>query len=304
MANDFSPFLPTLIASEAIGLLKNRSGFLGRVRVETTQEAELKGGNAVVITKDAASFTPTAVSYASAAAAQDITIPSVTLSFANHKEVKISANELESRSAQGNLTRIVQQTIPGIMNGLISEIDTTLGALYTSAADNVGISGAPVTDVLVREAAGKLADAKVDLSDPGCCHLVVSASSYFNDLLNEDRYVLANQSGQTNALRGGNIPSVYNIGVDYTHNLTSSSGTHGLMWHRDAITIGFIEFERANKYSTNAPVDEEILTDPETGISLRVQKYYDASLRTWFYQIDVKWGVIVTDANRMVDVIH
>jgi len=303
MSNTLTPMIPTLIATEAIELLTSRSGFLGRVRVETTQQAELKGGDTVVIQKQVGSFTPTNVSYASAASAQGITVPSVNLTFANHKEVKISANELESRIAQGNLTRILDLTVPGMIDGLVTLVDASLGALYTSATNNIGTAGAPITDDLVREGVSLLADEKVPLDVPGAVNLVVSPQGYFRDLMAIDRYVLANQSGNTEAMRGGKIPSQYNIGVDYTHNYTDATGKHGLLWHRDAMTIGFIEFEAANKYG-GAAVEEAIVTDPATGLSLRVQKYYDATLRTWFYQMDVKWGVAVTDADRMVDVIH
>lgn len=300
MPNDFTPYLPTLIAREAIALLKNRSGFLGRVRVETRQESSLEGLNSVVIPKDAASFTPTNVSYSSAASAQAITIPSATLAFSYHQEIKISANELESRTAQGGLTRILERTVPGMVNGLISAVDASLGALYTSATSQVGAAGAPVTDATVREACTALMDYKVPMNVPGHCNLILSPRGYMTDLMAEDRYVLANQSGTDQALRGGTIPSVYNIGVDYTHNYTSASGYHGMLFAQDAMTIGFVQFDPAN----NGQVIEEILTDPETGITLRVQKYYDPSLRTAFYQVDVKWGVAVTDANRMVDVLH
>jgi len=208
--------------------------------------------------------------------------------------------------AQGNFRRILELVNDGIVDGLVSTIDSSISALYTSATNTaVGTPGVAITDSTLRSAAATLANQNVNILN-GNAHLVVTPGDYYNGILGVDRYVTALNIGGTEAIRGGKIPSLFNINVDYSQNVavTSSSPAtnHNLMFEKYAFVVGFVEFEKAQTYSANAPVDEAILTDPESGVSLRVQKYYDASVRTWYYQVDVKWGVAVLDSSRFVEV--
>lgn len=306
MANTLTSLLPTLIAERSIEFLRSRSGFLGRIYTETTQENILRGGSSVIIPKPSAAFTPTNVSYSSAATPQDITINSTTLNFSYHKEIKVAANQLESRISQGNFRRILELTMDGMLEGLVTTIDQSVAALYSSATITpVGTPGAALTDVALRSAAASLANHNVNIQG-GNTYLVVTPSDYYNGILGVDRYVTALNVGGTEAIRGGRIPSLFNINVDYSPNVAVTSASpatnHNMMFEKYAFVIGFVEFEPASTYGPNTNVTEEIMTDPATGISLRVQKYFDPSVRTWYYQMDVKWGVAVLDANRFIEV--
>jgi hypothetical protein len=307
MANTITPLIPTLIADEAIAFLRTRSAFLSRIRVENRQEQQVReGGNTVTIPKPTTAYTPTTVSYTSAANPQAIVIPSVPLTFGNHKEVKFGVNELESRTARGNYDRILELAFPGALEGLANAVDQSVAQLYSSVATTpVGTAGVALTDAVLRSAAATLAGNNVDVQSGGVT-LVTTPGVYYNQLLGNAGYVQAYQIGGSEAIRGGKIPSLYGINVDYSPNIvttaTSPVTIENMMFARDAFVIGFVEFEPATNFSQNAPVDEAIVTDPVSGITIRVQKYYDASLRTGYYQMDVKWGTAVLDENRAIPV--
>jgi hypothetical protein len=304
MSNTLTALLPTLIAEKSLAYLRTKSGFLGRTYVETTQESILRGGSSVVIPKPAALFTPTDVSYASAATPQNIVIPSVTLNFTNHKEVKVAANELESRISQGNFSRILDLTIPGMLDGLVSTVDTTIAQLYSSVGTTpVGTAGTSLTDTTLREGVATLAANNVNVQQSEV-YLITTPGVYYNQLMSQTNYVQTYAIGTDQTVRGGKIPTLYGVNVDYSPNIvttaTSPVTIENMMFERNAFVVGFVQFEPATANAMSAPVDEAIVTDPETGISLRVQKYYDASVRTWYYQIDIKWGAAVLDENRAV----
>jgi hypothetical protein len=74
------------------------------------------------------------------------------------------------------------------------------------------------------------------------------------------------------------------------------------MFERDGFVICFKKFESANTYG-EPNVQEDIVTDPVTGITMRAQKFYDADLRTWVYALDVCYGIGILDADRIVEVL-
>lgn len=306
MANTLTPLIPTLIAGRITEGLRYRSAMLGRIHTETIQENRLQGGDTITIPKPVGVFTPTNVGYGSAAAAQDVTIPSVSLTFGYHKEIKIKANELESRITQGNYRRILEEVTESAIEGLARSVDNSLASLYASAANSVGTGGSALTDAAIRSGIATLSDYAPIGSNTT---LVVDNGTYFNTLLGIDRYVEAYKAGDNGAtLRGGRLPRLYDIAVDWSQNIVSTevssvTSQHGMLFDRYAAVIGFMEFNPASEFSSNAAVEEAIVTDPNTGLSMRVQKYYDAALRTGYYQIDVKWGVAVYDANRIVHVL-
>jgi hypothetical protein len=303
MSNSFTGLITTLIANDTIEFLRSKSATLGRIHVENRQEMNvLEGGNTVNIPKPVSKFTPTAVSYASAAVAQSITVPYVALTFGNHYEVKVQANMLESRQSAGNFARIIQLTVPGMLEGLVSQIDQSVTALYSSLTTTpVGTPGVALTDATFRSAIATLSANNV-YPEMGDVHFCVNPSVYWNQLVGLSQYQPAYAVGDASTIREGNLKTLYDCNVSYSPNIvtTASSPTtiENLLFHRDAFVIGFVEFEPVNKYADKAQVEESIVTDPISGVSLRVMRYLDPDLKTWIYNIDVKWGVAVLDGAR------
>lgn len=303
MANTFTGLITTLIANDTIEFLRSKSATLGRIHVENRQEMNvLEGGNTINIPKPAAKFTPTPVSYSSAATAQNINIPYIPLTFGNHYEVKVQANMLESRQSAGNFARIIQLTVPGMLEGLVSTIDQSVTSLYSSLTTTpVGTAGAAFTDATFRSAMSTLTGNNV-YPEMGDVHLVVNPATYWNGLVGLSQYQPAYAVGDASTIREGNLKTLYDVNVSYSPNIVTTASSpvtiNNLLFHRDAFVIGFVEFEPVNKYADKAQVEESIVTDPISGVSLRVMRYLDPDLKTWIYNIDVKWGVAVLAGER------
>lgn len=302
MANSLSGGITTLIANDTIEYLRTRSACLGRIHVENRQEANVaEGGNTVNILKPAAAFTPTAVSYSADPTPQDITIPSVALTFGNHFEQNVSVNMLESRQFAGNFARILTLIQPGMLEGLVTKIDKSVTALYSGLTNTaVGTAGSnTITDADFRSALGTLAGVNV-APEFGDVHFVMNHTTYWATVGNS-QYQPAYAVGTDRVISTGNLKTLYDVNVGYSPNIvttaTSPVTTENMVFHKDAFVIGFVEFEPASKYGAQV-VEEAIVTDPMSGVSLRVMKYYSAGKKTWFYNIDVKWGVSVLDGTR------
>ncbi len=262
----------------------------------------LEGGNTVNIPKPATKFTPTAVSYTTAAAAQAISIPYVALTFNNHYEVKVAANMLESRQSAGNFARIIQLTVPGMLEGLVSQIDQSVTSLYSSLTTSpVGTPGVAITDATFRGGIASLAANNV-YPEMGDVHFVTTPGVYWNQLVGLTQYQPAYAVGDASTIRQGNLKTLYDINVSYSPNVVTTSTSpvtiNNMLFHKDAFVIGFVEFEPVNKYADKAQIEESIVTDPISGVSLRVMRYMDPDLKTWIYNIDVKWGVAVLAGER------
>jgi len=304
MANQYSQLIPGLLSGFSLEYLRKKVAILGRTYVETTQQNIAQGGNSVRITKPASIMTPTNVSYTTPAVPQDVNInDGVTLDFTNHKEIVITANEAESRYTQGNFDRWLQMVYSAMLDGIVTSIDQSLLSLSSLVTQSVGSAASPVplSDDLFRDAITMLTNNGLQV-DPSRTTFVTNPKGYYKDLLDEQKYVNAMNVGSTDAITRGKMPNLYNVAIDYSQHITSSGDplvTKNVLFDRFAFVIGFLEFERADAHG-GAAVEEEIVTDPETGVSLRVQKYYKTDIRSWVYSLDVKWGVKELDLSRAV----
>lgn len=311
MAQDLTSRIPELIQVGMVPYLATRPALLGKVKTFKVPEARLAGGKTIKVHKKADIFTPTNVDHSTdnyPTNRQEIATGSVDLTMNVHKETIISIDELEDIYSQGGKEAILEDTIPGVVNGLIREFDKALTALYSSFSLTAGAYNAAITDANLRIAMEKLANAGVDMDTPGSVHFITSSKGYFIDLLGIDRYVTPLNVGTVqnpSAIISGFIPTLFNTTVGWSHHIqkTTVSGNtvaHSLLFEKNAFGIGFTEFAPAN-----APnVKETIITDPKTRVSIRQQVYYDPKQRRWVAQWDVMGGVCVIDANRFVRYQH
>src|SRR6185295_6722869 len=138
MANTLTSLLPTIIAEGAVQYLAKRNSLLNRIFTVGLPQTRLGGGNAVVIQKPATIFTPTDVDYTQSVTPQNISLPSVTVTIDQHKEVKVSVNDLEDVISKGGMPLILSQTVPAIVDGLLSQADAKVAALYSSFTQTTG----------------------------------------------------------------------------------------------------------------------------------------------------------------------
>ena len=266
-----------------------------------------QGGYTVNIPVPMAEMDPVAYTYPTTPSytdIQNIVIPTVPLTFNNQWRTRIKANQLESRIAAGNLTNILELAKPGVMEGMVRQIDKSLIALYTGFSNTpVGTPGVAISDPTIRSGIATLSAQMVDPT-AGDVHLIFGDQVYWNQLSGLTAYQAAYAVGDNKLIREGDVGNLYGLRVNFSQNIvqtaTSPVTTNNLMFQQDAFVIGFLEFEPAKKYSESAPVDEYIYVDPQTGVAVRAQMSYSVELQSWIYSVDVCYGVAVYMAARGV----
>jgi hypothetical protein len=308
--NDFAVLLPLLIADEASRYLDRKPGFVGKVLVETGKISQMvEGGNAVVIPTPPTVIAPNnrTIGTDDVGDVEDLVLGSVTLNLDTHKSTRINFSQLESRIAQGNAERFVKMAIKPILDGIIRAIDTAIAAQYVNATYQVGTYNGAVTDIVLRAGLRQLAAGDCPMDD-GLLHLATTAKGYFGDLLGVDRYVTPLNIGEgLDVIQRGKIPTLFNVQVDFSNNVPTSTisgqvSGHSLLFHRDAIVMAFMEFEPASKYG-EANV-EEMFIEHESGVRIRVSKWYEPGPGVWYMRFEVKYGIKTLNGGLMCEVLH
>lgn len=316
MANDFLDILtPTIIGEWSLQYLRTRSAMLGRVYVETYMQENIEGGgDQIIIPKpDGAPAAPVAVTPGATnafASLTNLTVDGITLNFPNHYGHKVSANQLESRIAKGNFDLVMKMNWGRLLDGIAIKVDKTVTGLYSGLSRSIGTGGSALTDVTVRGGIEGLTDTNV-LINPLDVTLITTNHGYWSELMGIDRYTLALQRGDPDALIKGELNNLYGVHFDFSPNIIKTAAgspsvttAHNLIFDKLAFMLGFYKFEPIMKYAPAgiAGVEESYVTDSVTGLTLRVLKYFDTNSLTWFWSIDVKWGAVVYDDSRAIEI--
>jgi hypothetical protein len=309
--NSISGLILTLLATETAEYLHARSAILSRCRVETRQERDVaQGGNTInipapMLEMDPVPFTYPTLPYTNTYSdIQSINIPTIALTFNNHPRTRVMVNQLESRVAAGNFDTILSLAKPGILEGMVRNIDKSLIALYTGLSNTpVGTAGVALTNTTILNGIASLSANMVDPTN-GDVHFITGDQVYWNQLPNISQFLPAYAVGDNRFIREGDVGQIYGLRMNYSQNITVTASspvvTNNLMFQKDAFVIGFLNFEPAKKYAPSAAIDEQIYVDPNTGVAVRAQMYYDNTLQSTIYSVDCCFGVAVYMANRGV----
>lgn len=133
------------------------------------------------------------------------------------------------------------------MHAIAEEIENDVIGLYAGLSNSVGSAEGNLTDAVVRETRKTLRENKAPMSQP-FFFLIGTEGEY--DALGIDRFVLANESGKTDALENARLGTKYGFEF-YTSNLMpaitgSPSGEHCIAFQRDAFGIAFVDMATAD----------------------------------------------------------
>jgi hypothetical protein len=300
--------IPSVIAAGTVDYLASKKSLIKNVYTEAIPQARLAGGSTISVVKPASIFTPTDVNYSASASAQAITLPATTVNITTHKETKIALTDLELVQNRGGMDLILSETVPAIVDGLLKKVEGDIGALYGSAGTTIGTYNGAIDDATLRSGVTTLQNANVDLQMQNVA-FITTPKGYSTDLMGIDRYVTVLNTDTKGTVSGGVLPRLYNIKADISNSITtgtisSTAVAYSLLFEKYGFCAGFQKFDPVATQGQNAPVEEYIVTDPGSGITIRFQKYFDPTLRTWFLQADIRYGVAVLDANRIVAYLH
>jgi len=168
--------------------------------------------------------------------------------------------------------------------------DTHMTMAANMAADEAGVafsvsrevtfaSNASFDDTVIRKARKVLVDAKVAESG----RVLLCNTDDYDDLLGDTKYTAAD-SMNMGMLVNGALGRIRGFSVFESNNFDKS---HSVAFTPAALGIAFRPFKPVN----DGGVVSKIITDPVTGIPLRVMMSYDAANRGYRISLDILYGV-------------
>lgn len=273
-------WVPTIWAQEILQHL--RSNITITPRVNRNYDTEVANyGDTVNIPK------PIALT------AQDAPVTTTTTNVAADS-VSVTLNKFKTVEAQvGDV--FLAQSRPNVMAditraagiALAEAIENDLLGLYASATATVGTAGTDVTAAILRAARKALVDNKVPRLEPK--YVILSTKDY-DSILSDTNITNALNYGGAEAIRRGEVPTVYGLQLLESQLVPVVAGTpnttYNLAFARD--------FAVLVTRPLPAPMDgtpSAVVRDTDTGVSFRMVLKYDNQAKAHKISVDVLYGV-------------
>jgi hypothetical protein len=183
---------------------------------------------------------------------------------------------------------------------LAEKIENSLASLYESVGDTVSAGASLGLDDIQA-----LRKKHVDLNIPRLApkYLYVGTEGY-SDLLGLTTFEDASQFGSRSALIEGKIPMLYGYGIFESQNVISSGSPatyHCLGYTEEAMALVMRPLPNPG---TGLGVTSTVVTDPESGVGMRVSYSWDKDHLGIQTTLDVLFGVGTLRDDFLIDVQH
>ncbi|HPW95900.1 MAG TPA: P22 phage major capsid protein family protein [Paludibacteraceae bacterium] len=207
---------PTVIANEALAILRNQTVFADLVHTDYSSEFT-KVGDTITVRTPA---TLTAADFTGSASSQTLTEGSVTVKLDKFKDVSV---DITSKESSLSLRDFSKQVIEPAMVALAQAVDVDIANHIFGAAGNaVAIASAtPTTLADIANAAKALDIAKAPIPDR---HLVLSPTHKYRYALTTNLSAV-NYAGSNETLRDALLGKVYTLNTYMDQNVPASTAT-------------------------------------------------------------------------------
>jgi len=293
---DVTYWTPTVIAQEAINYLKEYAVMPALVSKDIGSEFS-KYGATLQIPK----YGDLEVQDKDAATDFAVTRPSedkVDITLDKHKVVAFEVEDIAEAMTKGSV-------IPGYAEqGLMlmaDQVDSDLLALITSVTDQVGTAGTDITADMIADAREELVKNKVPKFMP---KYMVLGPKDITALLKTEKFTSSAWiDDQGAAMKEAYLGKRYGMEIfEDTQMPTSGSSpvsTHNVGFTRDAFVLAM----RPLKMPKKGVISSAVVTDPETGIAVRVIHSFDHKALAEIVSIDILYGVGIKRNEFAVEVL-
>ena len=215
-----------------------------------------------------------------------------------HNEVTFMVEDPARAMANQSLRQLY---INDAVIALAEELETDLAAEYENADDDVDFDAtSDATKIAAMLQARKFF---VDAKAPKMAKRFLYASpSLVNELLEIDKFTKANEYGSRTPLVEGALGDIFGINV-FESQLVPSSGSpaveHNLCYTSDAIALVMRSLPTDGD---GQGASQTVVTDPESGISMRLTSSYDANALGLQITLDMLYGIETVRPEFLLDV--
>ena len=222
----------------------------------------------------------------------------VSITLNKHKEVTFLVEDVARAQANQDLRGLY---IGDAVIALAEELESDLVALYASAGADVTFD--ETSDATIETSMLNLRKAFVDAKAPKTAPKYLYATpAVINYLLGVDKFTKVNEYGSRSPLVEGALGDIFGINV-FESQLVPTSGSpatyHNLAYTRDAMALVMRPLATDGN---GQGVQQSVLTDPESGVSMRLTASYDANALGMQVTLDMLYGVGAVRSEFLFDV--
>lgn len=215
-----------------------------------------------------------------------------------HNEVTFLVEDVARAQAYQDIRSLY---IKDAVIALAESLESDIAAEYLNAGDDEDFDDTSDTTVESSLLAIRkfFVDAKVPMLEP---RLLYASPSLVNVLLGVDKFTKANEYGSSRPLVEGAIGDIFGIQV-FESQLVPSVGSpaveHNLAYTKDAIALVM----RSLPTDGNGEgVIQSVVSDPESGVSMRLTSSYDANALGRQVTLDMLYGIKTVRPEFLLDV--
>lgn len=297
MANTLTAHQATIVAMEALRVLRKELVLVKRVRKDYSAEVA-QHGKVVTIPKFG-SLSANDKTLGSNVTVQDATSTSVNVTLNKHKEATFIIDDFDRAIARNDL-------LAGYMNSAMAavaeKVEDDLFALYSGLSGSIGTGGTDLTAAVVRLARKTLMDNKAPRAD----RTLAISTKDVSALLAADSQFLAsyNNTSDKTKLEEGIIGRYMGFDVMESQAVPVVAGspdvTHNIAFHKDAFALVTRPLDAAVPEGMGVVVQN--VTDPESGLAIRVVLSYNKDRLGVQCTVDLLYGVAEVRDELAIDV--
>lgn len=297
MANTLTAHQATIVAMEALRVLRKELVLVKRVRKDYSAEVA-QHGKVVTIPKFG-SLAANDKTLGSNVTVQDATSTSVNVTLNKHKEATFIIDDFDRAIARNDL---LAGYMGSAMAAVAEKVEDDLFALYSGLSGSIGTGGTDLTAAVVRLARKTLMDNKAPRGD----RTLAISTKDVSALLAADSQFLAsyNNTSDKTKLEEGIIGRYMGFDVMESQAVPVVSGTpdvtHNIAFHKDAFALVTRPLDAAVPEGMGVVVQN--VTDPESGLAIRVVLSYNKDRLGVQCTVDLLYGVAEVRDELAIDV--
>lgn len=288
MANSLTAHQATIVGQEALKVLRKNTVMPKLVTNFFGSEAQTQGSSIKVPLVGA--LTTNNKTAQSAVTVQNATSTNATINLNQHKEVTVIIDDIDKAISTGNLAELY---LGSAVTSMAETIDASLTGLYSGVSTTVDGTGG-VNAAIMRSVRKALSDAK----NPNADRYFVAGTEAYSALLGVAEFTSAEKYGSSIPVMEGELGRIYGMKVFESQSIVNATNDQNLAFHKSAFGLAVRPLPLDAR---GGDVVQKIVTDPVSGLSLRVTMWYNADKLGTQVTVDCLYGVAeLRDASAVV----
>lgn len=285
MANTLTAHQATIVGQEALAYLRKNTVMPRLVTNYFGTEAQTQGSSIKV--PKIGSLSANAKTAGAGVTLQNATSTNATITLNQHLESTFVIEDFDTAISSGNLT---QYYIASGLSAITEAVDASITGLYTGLSQTVPgtANGTALTAALVIAARKQLSDAKAPRDD----RYIVCGTEAYSQLLAIDGFTSAEKYGSAVPVMEGELGKLYGFKVFESQSIVTATADQNLAFHKRAFGIAVRPLPITRMGNG---IVQQVVTDPTSGLSVRVTMSYDTNYLGVKTTIDVLYGVAELD---------